>query len=104
MTALLRDQAVRHARQILVHGAGAQAAIERSTAPVGGEGRAHAWATLYATRAGFAAVAPGSIDREALAPTPLLGSDAARDLLAASRAVLTAMRRAADDAKRGSAP
>lgn len=89
-------EAVRYARQILVHGPGPQAAIERASAAVGGLGQARAWATLYATRAGFAAVTPGEIDRDALAPDELVASDSARDLLAASRAVLASMRRAAD--------
>jgi hypothetical protein len=87
-------RARRFARQILVLGDAGQAAIERRRAAVGGPGAASCVAGLYAERAGFAAIEPGLVDRDALAPCELFGSEAARDVVAASRAVLHEMIRA----------
>lgn len=88
-------RARRFARQILVVGDAGQTAIEASSASVGGPNSAACVATMYAERAGFRAVEPGFVDRDALAPSELFGSDAARDVAAASRAVLREMMRAA---------
>lgn len=85
---------VRLARQVLVLGAEGQAAVSSARARVGGGTASARVATTYAERAGFAGVDGGAIDRDALAPTDVCGSDAARDVLAASRAVLSEMRRA----------
>lgn len=80
---------------MLVLGADGQAAIAAVRARVGGDSAASRLATTYAARAGFAGVEDGPIDRDALAPIDLVCADGARDLLAASRAVLAEMRRAA---------
>jgi hypothetical protein len=62
---------------------------------VGGPSLAHELAGLYARGAGFAAIVPGAIDVEALAPEAIVATPAARALLAGSRAALAEIRRAA---------
>ena len=87
----------RFVRQMLLPEIGieGQARIGQATAAVGGETPAYQIASLYAEGAGFGAVAPGPIDRDALAPGAIVASPAAREILAGSRAALAAIRRAA---------
>ena len=84
----------RFARQILLGGVGraGQARVLLASAHVGGDGFAHRVAERYALRAGFAAVLPGAIDCEALAPRAVVTTEAARAVLAGSRAALAAFR------------
>ncbi|MFO0616650.1 MAG: hypothetical protein U0414_28915 [Polyangiaceae bacterium] len=84
-----------YVRQVLVLGVDGQAGIERGAAAVGGPGRAAEIAALYAARAGFASIVDGELDRDRFAPAHALGSEVARDVLAASRAVLREMLAAA---------
>jgi molybdopterin/thiamine biosynthesis adenylyltransferase len=86
----------RYLRQELLAevGAAGQRRIESATARVAGAGLAHEVAALYAERAGFAAVTPGEIDVDVLAPAAILRSPPARQVLAGARAALHAMRRA----------
>lgn len=83
-----------HERQILLVGEAGQRAIEASSAFVDGPGFVHEVATLYATRAGFEGVERGSISVERDAPREMLSNDAARETVAAARAVLREVRRA----------
>jgi hypothetical protein len=76
-----------------------QRRIERATARVAGDGPgelalAHEVACLYALGAGFASVAPGPVDVDALAPRSVVSSASARAVLAGARAALAAMRAA----------
>lgn len=71
-----------------------QSAIARAVARVGGSRSANDVAALYARGAGFSAVEPGAVDVDALAPTDLVRSEAARDVLAGARAALAEIRRA----------
>jgi hypothetical protein len=89
-------EAARYARQILLAEVGVegQARICAAEARVGGEGLVHELAESYAERAGFAAVLPGPVDVEALAPRRLIREPAARAVLAGARAALAAMRKA----------
>jgi hypothetical protein len=66
--------------------------LEAATADLGGVGLAHEVAEAYARRAGIGNVAPGTID-SALAPS-FLKNPAARDVVAGSRAALSAVRAA----------
>lgn len=93
--ALSADALARFGRQILLPGMGeaGQARLTRAVAEVDGAGLAHEVARAYATRAG-AIVAPGPIDREALAPAEIVAHDAPRAVLAGSRAALAVMRAA----------
>ncbi len=86
----------RFVRQMLLPEIGieGQARIGQATAAVGGVSKAHQIATLYAEGAGFGAIAAGAIDLDALAPRSIVVTDAARDVLAGSRAALAAIRRA----------
>jgi hypothetical protein len=86
----------RFLRQILLPEIGerGQRRIASATAPVSGPSPAHEVASLYAIGAGFAAVAPGPIDRDALAPESIVTTPAARDVLAGARAALGEIRRA----------
>ncbi|MEP7122921.1 MAG: hypothetical protein ABJE95_18485 [Byssovorax sp.] len=86
----------RFVRQMLLPEIGieGQARIGQATAAVGGNSPAHQIATLYAETAGFAAIAAGPIDGDALAPAAIVASPAAREVLAGSRAALAAIRRA----------
>jgi hypothetical protein len=72
-------------------GPAGQERIARATAAVGGAGLAAEIATRYAERAGFAAVAPGSIDRS----EAVVVGDAAAAVLDGSRAALRAILAAA---------
>lgn len=94
--ALSADALARFGRQILLPGMGeeGQERLARATAFVAGEGLAHEVACRYAERAGVA-VAPGPIDRDALAPSALVKHPAPRAMLAGSRAALAVLRRAA---------
>ncbi len=87
----------RFVRQVLLPEIGepGQRRIAAATASVGGEGLAHEVATLYATGAGFAAIAPGPIDVTALAPPSIVTTAPARAVLAGARAALAELRRAA---------
>ncbi|MFO0762813.1 MAG: hypothetical protein U0359_40625 [Byssovorax sp.] len=88
----------RFLRQILLPeiGAAGQARIERARAAVGGgPSLAHEAAALYAEGAGFAAIDPGAIDVDALAPLSIVNTPAARAVCAGSRAALAEIRRAA---------
>jgi hypothetical protein len=87
----------RFVRQMLLPEIGieGQARIGQATAAVGGASPAHAVARLYAEGAGFLAIAAGPIDVAALAPSSIVSSPAAREVLAGSRAALVAIRRAA---------
>jgi hypothetical protein len=69
-----------------------QERLHASTAEVAGSSLAHEVAMLYAERAGFGAVAPGSIDVGALAPISIAEHAAPRAVLAGSRAALAAIR------------
>jgi hypothetical protein len=104
------DEAVRFLRHFLVAeiGRAGQARIAASVARVGRDPRAggeiqgrksqdalaHEMAERYAERAGFATIAPGSIDIEKLAPLDVVRTAAARAVLAGSRASLAAIRSA----------
>ncbi|HZO11619.1 MAG TPA: hypothetical protein VFB62_00120 [Polyangiaceae bacterium] len=90
------DGAARYARQILLAelGSEGQARICAATAHVAGTTPAHAIATRYAERAGFAEVAPGELDLDTLAPESLVKHPAARAVLAGARAALAEMRKA----------
>jgi hypothetical protein len=83
---------LRYARQMLLAEIGekGQRLLDAATAHVGGAGLVHEVAEAYARRAGIAHIAPGPIDL-ALAP-PFLENDAARSVVAGSRAALSAMR------------
>ncbi|MBI4951089.1 MAG: hypothetical protein HY908_03585, partial [Myxococcales bacterium] len=79
---------VRHLRQLLLAGwggagqervGGAVAAVARVP---GGAALAHEVAELYAARAGFAGLEPGSIDMAGLAPVALVARRAPREVLA----------------------
>jgi hypothetical protein len=85
----------RHLRQILVAGIGerGQELLAGAEAEVEGTGLSHEVAARYARGAGFARLAPGTIDEAALAP-PFVRAPAARAVLAGSRAALAAIRRA----------
>ncbi|WP_433927684.1 hypothetical protein AB3662_31835 [Sorangium cellulosum] len=93
----------RYLRQVLLAEVGpeGQARLGAATARVlgggGGGGApplAHEVAERYARGAGFGAVAAGAIDLDALAPTDLVTSPAARAVLAGARAALAEMRAA----------
>jgi hypothetical protein len=92
------SEAARFLRQVLLPeiGARGQRRIAESIARVGGEGSslAHEIACLYARGAGFRAIVPGPIDEGALAPSAIVKSPAAREVLAGARAALAEMRRA----------
>ncbi|MFO0553925.1 MAG: hypothetical protein U0271_36425 [Polyangiaceae bacterium] len=79
-------------RQVLVAGIGerGQRAIAAATAPVAGPSLAHAIATLYAERAGFAVIGSGP-DPLPDAGTPELALSAAIEVLAGSRAAVRAL-------------
>jgi hypothetical protein len=87
----------RFVRQVLLTeiGEAGQARICAATARVSGEGLAHAIAARYAEGAGFAAVAEGAIDVDALAPSSIVTDPRARQIVAGSRAALAEIRRAA---------
>jgi hypothetical protein len=76
-------------------GEAGQARIAEAVLAVGGEGLAHEVARRYATGAGARGVEEGPIDRDALAPTSICTTDAARDVLAGSRAALRGLLAAA---------
>lgn len=88
----------RFVRQMLLPEIGieGQARIGQATAAVGGASPAHEIASLYAAGAGFASIAAGPIDVDALAPRAIVSSPAAREVLAGSRAALAALRRAVE--------
>jgi len=88
----------RFVRQMLLPEIGieGQARIGQATAAVGGVSPAHEIASLYAAGAGFASIAAGPIDVDALAPRAIVSSPAAREVLAGSRAALAALRRAVE--------
>ena len=90
------EATARYARQILLAelGSEGQARIRAATACVAGTTPAHAIATRYAERAGFAGVAPGPIDLDALAPEAIVRHPEARAVLAGARAALAEMRKA----------
>jgi hypothetical protein len=90
----------RFLRQVILPeiGAAGQRRIEAARASVGGDGLAHEVASRYARGAGFAAVSPGAIDVDALAPASIAADPAARAVLAGSRAALAEMRRALKEA------
>jgi len=86
----------RFLRQVLLPeiGEAGQRRIEAASAAVAGEGLAGEVASRYAQGAGFAAVVPGAIDVEALAPADLVHDPRAREILAGARAALGELRRA----------
>ena len=88
----------RFVRQMLLPEIGieGQARIGQATAAVGGASPAHEIASLYTAGAGFASIAAGPIDVDALAPRAIVSSPAAREVLAGSRAALAALRRAVE--------
>lgn len=92
----------RYLRQIMLPEVGdtGQARIAAATAFVRGSGLAHEVAARYATRAGFGGVEPGPIDVTELAPSDVVQGDAAREVLAGSRAALSAVRHALADESR----
>lgn len=83
------EQAARYARQLLLPEIGAigQARIMDATANIDGDGLAHEVARRYVERAGFGSVAAGAI---AAAPA-WVKHDTARDVLAGSRAAVSAL-------------
>lgn len=85
----------RHLRQLLVAGIGerGQELLAAAEARVEGAGLSHEVAVRYARGAGFARVAPGAIDENALAPA-FVATPAVRAVLAGSRAALAELRRA----------
>ena len=87
------DQA-RYARQILLAGVGVagQERVLGGVAAVAGDGLHHEVATRYASRAGFAAIAPGAIAVD----EPSVTHPATAAVLAGSRAALVAFRRAVE--------
>jgi hypothetical protein len=92
---LTPEHAARFARQILLVELGleGQERISAASAAVAGDGRLeHEVAGRYAERAGFAALAPGAIDLDALAPSEIVRDASARAVLAGARAALAAMR------------
>lgn len=86
----------RFLRQVLLPEIGEQGQrrIEGASAAVGGASLAHEVARLYAAGAGFAAITPGEIDVDALAPAGMVKEAAAREVLAGARAALAELRRA----------
>ncbi|APR81366.1 Hypothetical protein A7982_06713 [Minicystis rosea] len=86
----------RFLRQVLLPeiGEAGQRRLSASVAAVGGDGLAHEVAARYAEGAGFASIAPGPVDVEALAPAAIVKNAEARAVLAGSRAALAEMRRA----------
>ena len=86
----------RYLRQVLLPEIGEQGQRRISTraARVGGDdgSLAHEVAVLYARGAGFREVAPGPIDRAALAPFEMTKIPAAREVLAGARAALREIR------------
>ena len=86
----------RFVRQVLLPeiGEAGQMRIVEAEAAIAGAGLAHEIAARYAEGAGFGAVVAGAVDVEALAPASIVGVDAAREVLAGSRAALAEMRRA----------
>lgn len=91
---LTADQTARYSRQLLLPEIATlgQERIVAHRAAVAGDTPAHAIACRYAERAGFGATSAGAIDRDALAPTSIVRAEAARDVLAGCRAVMTAIR------------
>ncbi len=89
------EHAARYVRQIMLREVGThgQASIAAATARVGGS----AIAELYALRAGFSDVGPGSPDVDVLGPSDVVRAPAARDLLAGARATLLEVRRVLDE-------
>lgn len=87
----------RHLRQVLLAEVGerGQARIDASTLALAGDGLAHEIASRYALAAGARALVPGLVDVDALAPVALCSNDAARAVLAGSRAALAALLAAA---------
>jgi hypothetical protein len=83
----------RFVRQILLAEIGdrGQERIGAATAAVGGPSLAHEVASRYAAGAGFARIAPGEIDVDALAPPEIATSAPAREVLAGARAALAAL-------------
>jgi hypothetical protein len=75
-----------------------QARLAGATARVAGDGLAHEVACRYAIGAGFAGVAPGVVDLDALAPRDVVTTAPAREVLAGVRAALLAMRGALEEA------
>lgn len=86
-----------YARQVLLTEVGreGQERVLDAAAAVAGSGLAHRVAERYAERAGFASLVAGPIDRESLAPSAIVSTAAARDVLAGARAALAEFRRAA---------
>ena len=99
-TSLPAEANARYARQILLAEVGrqGQAKVLAATACVGGQGLAHRVAVRYALRAGFAAVLPGEIATEALAPAAIVKYGASREVLAGARVALRAFLGAVRDA------
>ena len=85
----------RYARQVLVAeiGEAGQARLAGAAARLSGAGLANEIAIAYAVRAGIGRVEPGPVDEAALAPA-FLQMRAAREVLAGSRAALSAIREA----------
>jgi hypothetical protein len=85
----------RYARQLMLPSFyhGGQSRLCESVAAVDGDGLAHDVARRYAERAGFARTDPGAIDLATAAPDTLVANDAARQVLAGSRAALAEIRR-----------
>ncbi|MSP24882.1 MAG: hypothetical protein EXR75_06885 [Myxococcales bacterium] len=96
MSELDRDALARFSRQILLAevGRSGQARLCEATAEVAGDGLAHDVATAYARRAGFAAIANGALDLDALAPLDIASHAAPRAVLAGARAAVQAVSRA----------
>lgn len=82
----------RFARQIIVEGVGeeGQRRLAEATAPVAGSGLAHEIATSYASRAGVGSITAGPID--VALGSDFLELDAARAVVAGSRAALAVIR------------
>jgi hypothetical protein len=88
----------RFVRQVLLPeiGEAGQRRIGAAEAEVGGAGLAHEVAARYAEGAGFGAIVAGDVDVAALAPAAIVKTEAAREVLAGSRAALAELRRAVE--------
>jgi proteasome lid subunit RPN8/RPN11 len=88
------EERARYARQLMLppFADGGQARILSSTAAVAGDSLAHAVACRYARRAGFSGTSAGEVDIDTNAPARIVTVDAARQVLAGSRAALAAIR------------
>ena len=93
----MSDVDPRYLRQVMLPqiGVAGQRRVGAAVARVGAAGAAGEIASRYALAAGFARVEPGEVDVGALAPRDVATDEAARAVLAGSRAALRALLAAA---------